>query len=198
MSEPAPSSPLDDARSDVTSDQLLARARLGDVAALGRLLAREAPGVRRWARGRLARWARTAADTTDLVQDAVVRTLRRGDALDLRSTSALAAYLRSAVVRRICDEHRRFARQGPPTDDMRKLADPAPSPAAQLEQRERERRYLAALARLDPHDRELIVAHVELDYSHEQLGCMTGRSANAARMALSRAVQRLAVAIGDV
>jgi DNA-directed RNA polymerase specialized sigma24 family protein len=38
----------------------------------------------------------------------------------------------------------------------------------------------------------LIVAHVELGYSHAQLGCMTGRSSNAARMALRRAIGRLA------
>jgi DNA-directed RNA polymerase specialized sigma24 family protein len=55
-----------------------------------------------------------------------------------------------------------------------------------------ETRYRAALDRLGARDRELIVAHVELDYTHEQLGCMIGRSRNAARMALHRAIGRLA------
>jgi DNA-directed RNA polymerase specialized sigma24 family protein len=55
-----------------------------------------------------------------------------------------------------------------------------------------EARYRAALAALSPVDQELIVAHVELDYNHEQLGCMLGRSRDAARMALRRAVGRLA------
>lgn len=58
-------------------------------------------------------------------------------------------------------------------------------------------RYCRALARLGVRDRELVVAHVELDYSHEQLGCMIGRSPNAARMALRRAVGRLADAMRE-
>lgn len=52
-------------------------------------------------------------------------------------------------------------------------------------------RYRAALSQLSRRDQELIVAHVELDYSHAQLGCMIGRSPNAARMALCRAITRL-------
>jgi DNA-directed RNA polymerase specialized sigma24 family protein len=57
---------------------------------------------------------------------------------------------------------------------------------------ESDARYRSALARLGARDREVIVAHVELDYTHEQLGCMIGRSPNAARMALRRAIDRLA------
>jgi DNA-directed RNA polymerase specialized sigma24 family protein len=38
---------------------------------------------------------------------------------------------------------------------------------------------------------------MELDYSHDQLGCMIGRSPNAARMALRRAVGRLAEQMRD-
>jgi len=58
-------------------------------------------------------------------------------------------------------------------------------------------RYRAALARLKPADQEVIVAHVELDYTHEQLACMLGRSRNAARMALRRAIGRLAARLHD-
>jgi RNA polymerase sigma-70 factor (ECF subfamily) len=174
-----------------TSDRLLASARAGDASAFAQLLARAIPGLLRWAHGRLPRWARTMADTNDLVQDAVLRTVGRLDALDLRGRDALAAYLREAVRNRIRDEHRRVARRGPHDGAAETVADAAPSPLDRVLTAETEARYHAALARMRPLDRELIVAHVELGYTHDQLACMTGRSRNAARMALQRAVTRL-------
>jgi RNA polymerase sigma-70 factor (ECF subfamily) len=183
--------------STTTSWRLLAQANIGDHTALGRLVSRCVPSLRRWAHNRLPRWARTAADTTDLVQDAVLQTLRRGRALDLRSRYALAGYLREAVRNRIRDEHRRFARRGIHDAPADRLVDNSPSPFDRALTREKDARYRAALARLTPQDRELIVAHVELDYTHEQLGCMTARTRNAARMALERAVRRLAELMRD-
>jgi DNA-directed RNA polymerase specialized sigma24 family protein len=56
---------------------------------------------------------------------------------------------------------------------------------------EREAQYRTALERLGPSDRDLVVGHIELGYTHEQLACMGGRSPNAARVALQRAVRRL-------
>ena len=62
---------------------------------------------------------------------------------------------------------------------------------------ENERRYRDALARLSSRDQQLIVAHFDLDYTHAQLGCMIGRSPHAARMALTRAIGRLAARMRD-
>src|SRR5262245_50916137 len=106
-----PASPAE--RSSTTASwRLLARAQAGDATAFGRLLRRCLPDLTRWAHRRLPRWARTAADTSDFLQDAALHTFRRVDALDLRSRQALAAYLRQAVRHRIADEHRRLARRG--------------------------------------------------------------------------------------
>lgn len=168
-----------------------------DSTTLAQLLSRCLPDLRRWVHGRLPQWARTAGDTSDLIQEAAFRTLRRVDTLDLRSREALAAYLRAAVLNRIRDEHRRFARRGEHDALSEGLIDPAPSPVDEVLTREKEARYREALLRLRPSDRELIVAHIELDYTHEQLGCMTGRSPNAARMALARAIRRLAEEMRD-
>ncbi len=176
---------------------LLARARRGDAIAAGELVARHVPALRRWAHGRLPRWVRTIADTSDLVHDAVLQTIGRLHAFEPRGPHPLAAYLREAVRNRIRDEHRRFARvrtTGLTGDDV---ADPVASPFDVAAAHELGAKYRAALARLDPADRELIVAHVELDYSHQQLGCMTGRTPNAARMALQRAIRRLAARMRD-
>lgn len=181
-----------------TSRQLLERARHGDPDALGRLLERCLPQLHRWTHRRLARWVRTAADTTDLVHDAVLGTVRRLSGFEIRGRHALSAYLRAAVQNRIRDEHRRFERRGPSTSASEAMVDRGPSPFDAAVAGEALARYRAALARLSPRDRELIVAHVDLGYSHAQIGCMTGRSPNAARMALQRAVHRLAELMKDV
>ncbi|HWF84477.1 MAG TPA: sigma-70 family RNA polymerase sigma factor [Vicinamibacterales bacterium] len=175
-----------------TSWRLLAGARRGDSSAVGELVRRCLSPLRAWAHGRLPRWARAAADTSDLIQDAWLRTLGRLDTFEPQGRHALGAYLREAVRNRIRDEHRRLARSGISCALPDALADSAPSPLDRAIAAETEARYRAALARLTQADREIIVAHVELDYTHEQLGCMTGRSPNAARMALHRAVGRLA------
>jgi RNA polymerase sigma-70 factor (ECF subfamily) len=175
-----------------TSSRLLAGARRGDRGALEQLLQRSFAPLRAWAHGRLPRWLRTTADTSDLIQDAWLRTLGRLDTFEPRGRHALAAYLREAVRNRICDEHRRVARWDTPAALSESLRDPAPSPLDCAVGAELDARYRAALARLTRGDRELVVAHVELEYTHEQLGCMTGRSPHAARMALRRAIGRLA------
>jgi RNA polymerase sigma factor (sigma-70 family) len=182
---------------DRTSWRLLMRYRRGDAHALTELVSRFLPRLHRWAHGRLPRWARTHADTPDLVHDVMLRTIGRLDALDLQGHDALGAYFRAAVRNRIRDEHRRFARRGGSQPLSATLPDPAPSPLDRTIEIDHHARYRAALARLDSADRELIVGHVELHYSHAQLGCMTGRTPNAARMALQRAIGRLVAQMRD-
>jgi RNA polymerase sigma-70 factor, ECF subfamily len=164
--------------------------------AMARLLDRCLPALERWAHGRLPRWVRTIADTSDIVHDVLLRAMQRVHLFEHRGDDALAAYLREAVRNRIRDEHRRVARRGLARPLPPSLADSAPSPLDRAVRAEMERRYLEALASLSAADQELIVAHVELDYTHQQLGCMTGRTPNAARMALHRAIGRLAHALG--
>ena len=174
-----------------TSWRLLALARRGDSSALERLLLRYLPRLRRWARGRLPVWVRSAADTSDLLQDVMLRTLSRLDMFQPQGRRALAVYLRTAVRHRIADEHRRASRWIM-TEASESLRCERPTPLQLALDAETESRYRVALRRLGTRDRELIVAHLELDYSHAQLGCMIGRSPNAARMALCRAIARLA------
>jgi len=195
---PSRASSIDLVRADAarleqpSSWRLLDATRRGDHSAAEQLIQRCLSPLRAWAHGRLPRWARAAADTSDIVQDAWLRVLRRLDAFEPQGRHALAAYLRASVRNRISDEHRRFARSGPFSPPPETLADPSPSPLERTMAAQAEDRYRAALARLSRADREIIVAHIELNYTHEQLGCMTGRSPNAARMALRRAIGRLA------
>jgi RNA polymerase sigma-70 factor (ECF subfamily) len=172
---------------------LLTRAREGDRSALDELFARYLPNLRRWARGRLPAWARDLADTQDLVQDALLETFKHVDGFEHRGQGALQAYLRQAILNRIRNELKRAGRRPAATDLDPELADLNQSPLEAAIGAEAIARYDAALLRLSEDDRELVVARLELDLSYADVADATGRpTANAARMAVSRALVRLA------
>jgi RNA polymerase sigma-70 factor (ECF subfamily) len=59
-------------------------------------------------------------------------------------------------------------------------------------------RYEAALERLTDAEREVIIARVELGLTYTEIAAATGRpTANAARMAVARALVRLAEEMGE-
>jgi RNA polymerase sigma factor (sigma-70 family) len=176
---------------------LLTRARAGDETALGDLFARYIPALRRWASGRLPHFARDLADTHDLVQDALLQTFKRIDGFDHRGEGALQAYLRQAVMNRIRDELRR-ARRRPAAEPLDEgAADPGVSPLEAAVGAEAVARYDAALARLSDRERELIVARVELGLTYAEVAHATSKpSPDAARMAIGRALVRLAEEMG--
>jgi RNA polymerase sigma-70 factor (ECF subfamily) len=172
---------------------LLVRAPDGDAEALNELFTRYAAPLRRWASGRLPRWARDAADTQDLVQDTLLQTFKRIEDFEPRRPGALQAYLRQALMNRIRDTLRRFDRRGMPAAVDSGIIDAAPSPVEEAIGREIAERYERALARLRPEDREAIVARVELACTYEELAIALGKpSAEAARKAAQAALVRLA------
>jgi RNA polymerase sigma-70 factor (ECF subfamily) len=69
----------------------------------------------------------------------------------------------------------------------------ASSPLEDVIELETFERYEAALARLEPDEREAIIGRVELGASYEDLAVSLGKpSADAARMSVARALVRLA------
>ena len=92
---------------DTTS--LINRAQAGDDAALEKLCARLQPRLFHWATGRLPPRARSLIDTSDLVQETLVKAIRRLGGLRDRTPGAFPAYLRAAILNRIRDELRRAA-----------------------------------------------------------------------------------------
>jgi len=178
-----------------TSLQLLLRARRGDREALNQLFERMAGPLRRWARGRLPRWARGRADTADMVQETLVHALGRLGQFEPQQRHALRAYLRQGVMNRIRDEVRWAGRRRPVDVDSLDLAAPTTAFDEAVDE-ENLSRYRAAMSTLDPADRELIVARLELGYSYDQIALATGRSTpNGTRMAIRRALLRLADAM---
>ena len=167
--------------------------REGDKDSLERLVQRHLAPLRRYVSGRLPRWARDLADTDDLVQDTLLRTFSRIDAFEDRGVGALQAYLRQAVVNRLRDELRRKART-PALVDVDGLDVPGPgSPLEEAIGAEAAARYVAALAKLKPEEREAIIGRVEMEYSYADLADVLGKpTADAARKAARRALLRLA------
>jgi RNA polymerase sigma-70 factor (ECF subfamily) len=176
-----------------SSTDLIERAKRGDRSALSALFERQASILRRWAHGRLPRWARVFGDTTDLVHDAVLNTIRRLDRFDARGEKALQGYLRNAIQNKIVDLSRRSetrSRGGEVTGEEPDRFQPSPLALAITAQEQD--RYRSALMRLKHEDQSLIVGRLELGYSYEQLALISGKpSADAARMALRRALARL-------
>jgi RNA polymerase sigma-70 factor (ECF subfamily) len=164
-----------------------------------RLFACHLPALGRWASGRLPRWTRDLMDTDDLVQETVIRALKRIDSFEPRHEGALHAYLRQAILNRIRDEVRRAMRLPVVTElDETSLNKPRPPSTKQLAARPltgTKRQW----HRVRPEKREAIVVRVEMDGSYQQVAQALGNpSADAARMAVSRVLLRLAREIDRV
>jgi RNA polymerase sigma-70 factor (ECF subfamily) len=178
--------------SDETTMELVVRAREGDRLAVEALLQRCLPSLTRWAHGRLPASARGALDTGDLVQEAAMHALKRLDFFEPRHVGAMQAYLRQSVINRIRDEVRRVTRHPAPVELPPDHAGDLTSPLESAIMAESYERYRQALSAMTPRHREMVVARVELQWSLAEIAQRFGmRTADAARMAVSRALKRL-------
>lgn len=187
MDERAPAPPPEG------TENLLARVREGDRSALESLIARYLEPLRRWASGRLPRWARDLRDTDDLVQETLVASLRHLHDFEVRKPGALHAYLRQSITNRVRDEVRRIGRR--PSMDVLDddLEHRAPSALEEVIGSEALARYERSLSRLSQADREAVIARVELGLSYAELApALDKATPDAARMAVSRALLKLA------
>jgi RNA polymerase sigma-70 factor (ECF subfamily) len=175
---------------------ILERARLGDRTAAMLLLERAVPAVRQWSRGRVPPIARAEANTEDVVQDAVLRVLPRISRFRHETVGGLQAYLRTVVMNRVRDLIRKSKRHGTVVAvDAEPLVDDEPSPLELAMRRQNVDRFLAALQRLSPSERQLIVWRIELGWSVDEIAARQGKTKAAARMAIRRAIERLDAAL---
>lgn len=178
--------------------ELVSRARSGDSLAVEALYARYLPVLQRWARGRMPRRGRDLNDTGDLVQETLIRTLRRLSSLELDRPGAFFAYLRAALLNRIRDEGRRVARMpfAVQVEDVHVTEDA--SPIEELIGREKLEQFETAMETLSLDDREAIMARIELNLTYAEVAAALGKpSADAARMAVTRALAKLASAMAS-
>ena len=183
-------------RNDINTVELIAQIRSGDRDAWSRLVDRELPPLRRYAKGRLPPWARGTADTQDLVHDVLVRAMPRLESWQSETPGALQAFLRRAVANQIVDEIRRARRRMASAAPIESHPDPAPSPLTQVLTREDRTRLRAALEKVSASDRALLGARFGLGLRYAEVAARLRRpNANAARVAVERAVARVAKAM---
>jgi len=191
----APPGPDDDAHwESLTSFELVLRAKAGDDRARDLLIGRYETRLRRWAHGRLPAAARGAHETHDLVQDTLLQVLNNLHKFNPRHEGAFQGFVRTILANRIRDLARKWSRRGfaePIEGD--ELPGHGQSPLDEAIGTEIRSRYEAALSRLRPEDRELIIARIELGLPYKEMVEMFHKpSVSAVTMAVSRAVVRLA------
>jgi RNA polymerase sigma-70 factor (ECF subfamily) len=188
--------PMAEVQNDRSVDLLL-KAQSGDEDALNRLLARYLPRLRRWASGRLPWGLRTMVETGDLVQDAIVNALPHLKKLEIRTDHALQFYLQRAVKNRIIDLHKRARRRPAREEIPQDAAASGLSPQEAAIGAETLECYERALASLKDEERQAIVLRVELGFGYGEIASQLGKpSSDAARMAVTRALVRLADKMG--
>lgn len=171
---------------------LVRRAQAGDANAVERLVRRYLPRLRQWTHHRLPSWARDLAETDDLVQETLINAFRNLPRFEMRDELSLRSYMRRAIQNRLRDELKRAARH--PVEQLpQDVASAQASPLAQAISRQDLWRCRVALARIRAADRRVILLALSGKYKGRELAMETGKaSPDAARMALTRALQRLA------
>lgn len=152
--------------------------------------------LRRWAHGRLPAYARDLADTDDLVQTTLLRTVSRLPSLAPGEAGSFLAYMCQVLVNEVRDQVRRHQRRPEvlplpehdrPTDGALQGSPPDPAFLAAYER---------ALAALTAPQRDAVVLRIELGMTFPEIALELGLpSADAARMRVARGLADLAEAM---
>lgn len=168
---------------------LLTRIRDGSVEARDQLTRRYLGPLKRFAHGRLPRRSRDLLDTDDLVQMTMIRGIEKAGSIRTAQRGGFFAYLRRILINQVRDEIRRHGRRPriEPLDES--VRSPAPTPLDAVLEAETFDAYRAALAKLPRRQRDALRLRVEYGLPYQEVSDELGlRSANAARMLVSRAL----------
>jgi RNA polymerase sigma-70 factor (ECF subfamily) len=180
---------------------LLERWNTGDEEALGLLVDRYLPRVRRLVQLRMGQRLRQKAESGDVVQDAMLQFLRYSPRFQVSSGRQFAALVQRIVENVLRDRHDWYARRRRemdrecplPASSVLQLTSsrtgPAPSEVAL--RHERQALVRLGLDLLRPADREVIVLREYDGLSFEEISAQLGIAEAAVRMRLSRALTRL-------
>lgn len=190
-------------------DALLAAARAGDREAVGALFDRFRPWLRAVAGQSMAAPVRAKASGSDLVQDAFLEVQRIFERFHGRTPGELRAWLQAVVANKAADLNRHYlgtemrdaAREQPADAGSGDgpggwLAAAGPEPGSAVVRGEDAERVVAALAQLPPHYQEVIRLRTWDGLAFAEVGRLTGRSEDAARMLWGRALELLGEHLG--
>jgi RNA polymerase sigma-70 factor (ECF subfamily) len=170
----------------LSDEELLARARGGDGAALDELLTRVEPIIYRFGQ----RLCDHPDDALGVLQETMLTLVR--SLHDFRGESALSTWL-YAVARSHCSKRRRKQRHAPPMISLEEdagveqIASDVPDPAASLEQRQISAALDAALRELDEKYRDVVVLRDVEGLSAAEVAAVLGLSVPAVKSRLHRA-----------
>lgn len=183
---------------DLTVDLVL-DAKAGSLRATEELFRRSLAHSRRRAHGRLVAEQRRGLDTQDLAHEVACSALARLDQFEPRHPGSWRAFLCRSIDNRIYDAHRRARRRPALCELSDALPSPGNSPLRAAIEKDNLQRYRRALLGLRPKDRRLIVARVNKGQAYDVIAREVGvPSSGAARVAVGRALQRLAAAVASL
>lgn len=179
--------------------ELIVDAKAGNLRATEELFRRSVAHSRRRAHGRLVAEQRRGLDTQDLAHEVACSALARLDQFHPRHPGSWRAFLCRAVDNRIYDAHRRARRRPMLCELSEALPSPGDSPLRAAIEQDNLERYQRALLQLRPKDRKLIVARLDKGQAYDVIAREAGvPSAGAARVAVGRALHRLATAVAGL
>ena len=171
---------------------LVRRAQRGEPRAREELFGIVLALTTRCAAGRIGTARLQHLDPADVAQDAALRFFRRLARFQPRHDQAVAAYLRRIVANRILDEIRRVARHRREDERVEDLVSLGATPLDRTLTAERGRRLREAVEQLTPRERALLESRFGEGQRYAEIACRHGKpSADAARVAVRRAIQRL-------
>ncbi len=175
-----------------TDSRLVARARAGDAQAFEELVRRHLKSAHAVALGVLG----NPADAEDVSQDAFLVALEKLD--ECRDPKRFAAWLMRIVRNRALNFlESRALRQGEPLDETVAETGAGDDPGRRAEQSELRGRLLAALGRLPPGQREVVLLHDLEGWKHREIADLLGTSEGATRVRLLEARKRLRMELGN-
>ena len=188
---------------NLSTAYLLREWQEGDDESLVTLLERHLPWLRRYVRRQMKAPLRVHAETTDLVQDAVLELLRYGPRFRVSEEVHFRALMARIVVNTLRGKHdwftalrRNIARERPLSVgsilDLDAGADLSPTPSQVLGRQERQAWIRMGLELLEPEVREVIVFREWEGLSFVEIGRRLEISEGTARKRYQRAVPRLA------
>jgi RNA polymerase sigma factor (sigma-70 family) len=141
--------------------------------------------------------ARSLLDTADLVQETLMHAVETIGSFEVKGPGGFEAYVRQSVLNRIRDQVRWARRRAGSEAISENLVDRAPCPLEGAIGADVVRRYEDAMGALSEDERQLLHLRIELDLGYEEIAVMMGRpSVDATRMAIQRALHKLAYTMG--
>jgi RNA polymerase sigma-70 factor (ECF subfamily) len=192
--------------SESVPDLLIAQARGGDSAALGRLLELYRNYLRLVTRSMIGAALRAKLDPSDLIQETFLKVHREFADFAGRREQELVAWLRRILARTLADQvkhHRRQVRDHQRQESLElllersdeaiehALASRSGSPSERASRREQAVLLADAVSQLPPDYREVFILRTLEHIAIDEIAAQMGRSAGAVRMLWARALERL-------